>query len=158
MFKIFKYELDPITRSALMPRCIPLRVDHVDDGFYKGDFVWAIVDENEGLKHNQYFHEKSWSASPEPNTIELYTRQELLVKEKQQIHIRGVPIYADNGDGKMFVYYDHRGPSAEIETHTIAVYKTGQPIDIPIEKLTYLGLNRLWIIQELGLYTFLVNE
>lgn len=61
-----------------------------------------------------------------------------------------------HGDGDIFVYCDPA--DQEVRTWNIAVFKTGQRIDIDVDKLTYLGLNRLWIVQELGLYTFLVNE
>jgi len=41
----------------------------------------------------------------------------------------------------------------ETETRYIEFYKTGQPIDGE-DELIYLGLCRLFIMQELGLYTF----
>lgn len=154
MFKIFKYEVDPATRLALVPKCTPLRVDYVDDGFYTGHFVWAIVDENDGLKFNQHFPDVSWSACPPPESFINVPYEYLRVKEKQEIYTDGPIIYTRESDGRMVVYYKRTG---ELTLNHIAVYKTGQAIDLPIERLHYLGLNRLWIIQELGLYTFLVK-
>lgn len=40
------------------------------------------------------------------------------------------------------------------ETRYIECYKTGQPIETPLEDLRYLGLCKLFIMQELGLYMF----
>lgn len=40
------------------------------------------------------------------------------------------------------------------ETRFIECYKTGQPIDTPIEHLRYLGCCKLFIMQELCLYMF----
>lgn len=40
------------------------------------------------------------------------------------------------------------------ETRYIECYKTGQSIETPLEDLRYLGLCKLFIMQELGLYMF----
>lgn len=147
MNKIFKYQIKD--GKVNMPEtAIILRVDHVDDGFYLGDFVWAIVDTS---------HENAERVAPDMmsthklHNFDPYGLEEIqiAVKEKQQIQC-GVPVYARDKDGKMFVYSD-KSPKATVN---IAVYKTGQEIDIPVNQLFYLGLNRLWIVQELGLYTF----
>lgn len=155
MYKIFKYDVDPLTRSAMMPKGIPLRADYVDDGFYKGHYAWSIVDENDSAKFMHAFPDVKWSACPAPQPSDKVIIRDLKVKEKQDIYIEGDPIYAQEADGTMQIHARYTG---KLTHHKIAVYKTGQAIDLPIEKLTYLGLNRLWIIQELGLYTFLVNE
>lgn len=155
MHKIFKYDYDREMQRAILPTNAKiLRVDHVDDGFYKGDFVWAIVDTNETEKVSvtipvYWLHENL-------NPLHIYYRaEELKVKEKQEITIKGIPMSAGEGDGKIFVYY---AGTEEEKTYKIGVFKTGQEIDVPVEKLRYLGLNRLWIVQELGLYTFLIED
>lgn len=40
------------------------------------------------------------------------------------------------------------------EKRCLEFYKTGQPIDSPIENLSYLGCCKLFIMQELCLYVF----
>jgi hypothetical protein len=42
----------------------------------------------------------------------------------------------------------------EKELRYLEFYKTGQPIETPIENLVYLGECKLFIMQELCLYTF----
>lgn len=148
MKKIFKYKYCPISKTAVMPLDAQiLRVDHVDDGFYKGDFVWAIVEVgDENIEKVIESAPKQIPITDFPNIVELR------VKEKQIINTMGYPCGAGEIDGKIYI-----GCVGDLEHEsTIAVYKTGQEIDLPVEKLVYLGLNRLWIIQELGLYTFFV--
>jgi hypothetical protein len=154
MYKIFKYKLNPDLTVEMPHRARILRVAHVDDGFYKGDFVWAIVDTT---WPNVWINLSGtiWSSSIRngPHNAVGY-RQELRVKEKQEIFLPGYPYDAQEDNGKIYVYHEAGGNPAN---YKIAVFKTGQEIDIPIDKLQYLGLNRLWIIQELGLYTFWVT-
>ena len=80
------------------------------------------------------------------------------VKEKQELWVEGVPVYAKDLDGDLYIYYKQTTPKKPLTGYDVAFYKTGQVIDIDPKRLTYIGLNRLWIIQELGLYTFIVNE
>jgi hypothetical protein len=42
----------------------------------------------------------------------------------------------------------------EMEDHYLEFYKTGQPIETPIEDLIFLGTCKLFIMQELCLYVF----
>ena len=41
-----------------------------------------------------------------------------------------------------------------IEKRCLEFYKTGQPIETPLERLNYLGTCKLFIMQELCLYVF----
>ncbi len=152
MHKIFKYKIENNhTRIPIGAKV--LRIDHVDDGFYKGDFLWAIVDVDQKEMVDFEWSGKPYSAARLPDPYYM-GQHELKVKEKQSISIYGYPCSAGEQDGKIYVYSDHETARSKLDTYDIAVFKTGQAIDIPIEKLRYLGLNRLWIIQELGLYTF----
>lgn len=45
-------------------------------------------------------------------------------------------------------------PEAEKEPRYIECYKTGQPIETPLQHLKYLGACKLFIMQELCLYVF----
>lgn len=155
MTKIFKYPFDPDTLEVEMPqRAWILRIDHVDDGFYKGDFLWAVVnteDPKVRQRLDKYLVEIVRRVNVPPAGC---GKIELRVKEKQTVERTGSLCGAGEEDGKIYVYEDGFGSLGESQ---VAVFKTGQEIDVPIEKLRYLGLNRLWIIQELGLYTFEVR-
>jgi hypothetical protein len=163
MNKIFKYEitkngggLDVITAPE---QRTTIRIDHVDDGFYKGDFLWAIVDtasENVTQPVTQLDYEYTNHLNWIKNTKQThqFSRRELAVKEKQTIN-SGKPVFAEEDDGKLYVYCLLDGP---IEERTICFYKTGQEIDMPVDELIYIGINRLWIVQELGLYTFVYED
>lgn len=143
--KIFKYRIE--NGFASYPEnAIVIRTDHVDDGFYFGDFLWAIVEPGQE-NVRQKVDRVGWSLAPKPDVP--LNKVQIAVKEKQIIR-SGTPVYAHEDDGKIYVYclYD------TVRNHEIAVYKTGQQIDVNISDYTYIGLNRLWIIQELGLYTF----
>ena len=155
MNKIFKYTITD--GKILAPKDIKIiRCDHVDDGFYKGDFAWGIVDANdkEMVEREVIF---PFSLNKKPKSFDGLNRIQLSVKEKQTIIINGKPLYAEDDDGKMFVYYEKSNPldGAWESEYEIVVYKTGQEITEPLDELVYLGLNKLWIMQELGLYTFI---
>jgi len=152
MHKIFKYEIKNNHTKIPIESNI-LRIDHVDDGFYKGDFLWAIVDVDQNEMVDFEWDGKPYSAARIPDPYYMNNKQ-LKVKEKQSIEIGGYPISAGEQDGMINVYYDIESTTCNLKKYDIAVFKTGQEIDVPVEKLRYLGLNRLWIIQELGLYTF----
>lgn len=161
MHKIFKYPFDKETRIVTMPRNGKIiRIDYVDDGFYKGDFVWAIVntaDEKETFAIDPLLFSNLYRHNSKDFYSGKYPRHELKVKEKQTVFLPSPPIGAHEDDGKIYVVSE---PYSELKLkgYKIGVFKTGQPIDVDIDKLTYLGLNRLWIVQELGLYTFLIHD
>lgn len=155
MKKIFKYPIDMESLIVTMPQdAWILRIDHVDDGFYRGDFVWAVVD---AQAPSVPYRLDKYLVAAVKHTNEVpagCSRIELRVKERQTIHCPGQLQGAGEEDGKIYVYYEEFGEARDVE---IAVFKTGQEIDVPTDMLRYLGLNRLWIIQELGLYTFEVT-
>lgn len=45
-------------------------------------------------------------------------------------------------------------PDCEKENRYLEFYKTGQPIETPLENLKYLGTCKIFIMQELCLYVF----
>lgn len=77
------------------------------------------------------------------------------VQEKFEIQlpIGAKIIRVDDVDGLFFLWAMVDSETQETETRYIEFYKTGQPIESP-ETLLYLGLCKLFIMQELGLYTF----
>lgn len=150
MHKIFKYSYSPATQEASLPLSARvIRIDHVDDGFYKGDFVWAIVETGEPNVPQKLTLSPAWGWD-----LSEMEKVQLAVKEKQEIECANAPVYAHEDDGKIYAYCPRGTPP---QKYQIAVFKTGQEMDIHPDRLIYLGLNRLWIIQELGLYTFLVT-
>lgn len=151
MNKIFKYRIEN-GKTKIPKDAIILRIDHVDDGFYLGDFLWAIVNTEQRETVDYHWNGEKFGTNTHDAEDDRCCYYQLSVKEKQEIEIRGdMLIGAGEFDGKIFISYY---PSSESKKFKIAVFKTGQEIDIPLKKLRYLGLNRLWIIQELGLYTF----
>lgn len=84
-------------------------------------------------------------------------KYELPVLEKFELYL---PIGAqilrvDSIDGKFWLWaiVDEQS-TIDNEPRHIEMYKTGQPIDEPASELRYIGLCRLYIMQELGLYVF----
>ena len=152
MKKIFKYPVED--GFAVMPKENQLlRVDYVSDSQYEGWFAWAIIDTDNLIQTANRFVGRELEISAAPRSCaEGLTRHEIRVKEKQEICLLSPPVFAEEDDGKIYIYTEDE--VVKRKKYTIHLYKTGQEIDIPIEKLTYIGLNRVWIVQELGLYTF----
>jgi hypothetical protein len=76
--------------------------------------------------------------------------------EKQTIDLpRGAKIIrVDSIGGQFFLWaMVNTSPDCQVETRYIEMYKTGMPID-NLDGLVYLGLCTLYVMQELGLYTF----
>lgn len=149
--KIFKYLYDFSTGYVEMPiDAIPIRADYINDGFYEGEFIWAIVDPEKPTV-GQYFICRKGFGRKNPPLGENTQKIELRVKEKQTIQANGDPFFAGEDNGKLYVFCRTGGP---LKDYNIVFYKTGQEINEPVEELTYLGINRLWIVQELGLFSF----
>ena len=82
------------------------------------------------------------------------------IKEKQEIElpINAQIIRVNDVDGKFFLWAivkpQKENEEQETEVRFFEFYKTGQPIETPIENLNYIGFCKLFIMQELGLYVF----
>lgn len=133
-------------------------MDHVDDGFYKGDFCWAIVDTDdlENLFEVKYDPEKYSLDSFRDKRVfsireseGILVSRSLAVKEKQVIS-GIIPSFVEETQGTLNVC----GVGDSDSKYEICFFKTGQEIDIPVKEYEYIGLCRLWIVQELALYTF----
>jgi hypothetical protein len=157
MNKIFKYRWNYKTGEVEMPEDAKvIRCAFVDDGFYFGDFVWAIVDPTSLNVQKKLSLPRDWSLNAEFDFFKKgvygsvsYRSYPLKVKEKQKI-VCGKPMFVSEEDGTIMIYCE----KGKGEQYEIAFFKTGQEIDIDINEWEYLGLARLWIIQELGLYTW----
>jgi hypothetical protein len=77
------------------------------------------------------------------------------VQEKIEIYlpVGAKIIRVSDVDGLFFLWAVVNPDVVETEIRHIEFYKTGQPIE-NYESLVYLGLCKLFIMQELGLYTF----
>lgn len=64
-------------------------------------------------------------------------------------------IRVEDVDGLFFLWaIVDTEPEALKEPRRLEFYKTGQPIETPLEHLKYLGACKLFIMQELCLYVF----
>lgn len=64
-------------------------------------------------------------------------------------------IRVEDVDGKFFLWaIVNTDEDIETEKRFLEFYKTGQPIETPLERLNYLGTCKLFIMQELCLYVF----
>ena len=105
--KIFKYRIE--NGKATFPKDAHiLRVDRVDDDFYKGDFLWAIVDPEWECV------EQKIPKAPTINTYSHYHHEpaQLAVAEKQTLRLQGEPYFAYDEGGKLYVMHS-RGISPE---------------------------------------------
>ncbi len=135
-----------------------IRIDHVNDGYYHGDFVWAIVDPEEKRKEviefEQTYVETMMKEANKEHLFNDLTPVRLRVTEVQEVTLPGQAVSAGEVDGDIFLYCDEY----EDRNDTVHLYKTGQSFKLHPDKLRYVGMNRIWIKQELGLYTFIVKK
>jgi hypothetical protein len=81
----------------------------------------------------------------------------LPAKEKHTIELpKGAWIIrVEDVDGQFFLWaIVDTAEDAELEDRYLEFYKTGQPIETPLEDLKFLGTCKLFIMQELCLYVF----
>jgi len=152
MKKIFKYRVND--GYAIMPQEHKLiRVDYVNDSQYEGWFAWSIVDTEKLETTQKRFVGRDIEVTAAPfSSKKGLVRHEMKVKEKQDIWLLSPPVFAEEDDGKVYIYTEDK--LVKREQYNICFYKTGQELPDNINDFTYIGLNRIWIVQELGLYTF----
>jgi len=79
----------------------------------------------------------------------------LPVQEKYIIELpKGAKIIRVEDVDGLFFLWAIVNPEAENESRYLEFYKTGQPIETPLENLVMLGTCKLFIMQELCLYVF----
>ena len=157
--KIFKYDLFQENDKwyAECPVGQVIRTDYVNDGFYKGNFVWIIVDPDDKNKSKR---EISWIKTKTKQDFVDYPSNQLSILERQHVLMRdgAKPVGVADVNGRFYLYYDYEEFNWDTIYLEIRGYKTGQEIDIPEEQLEYLGLCRLWMKQELAIYFFVVRR
>ena len=77
----------------------------------------------------------------------------ILEKQVVKLPLNAKIIRVEDVEGLPFVWAICN-TEAELENRYLCLYKTGMTIDRDVDDLEYLGLVRLHIIQELGLYCF----
>lgn len=79
----------------------------------------------------------------------------LPVQEKYTIELpRGARIIRVEDVDGLFFLWAIVDTEAELEPRNLEFYKTGQPIETPLEDLVMVGTCKLFIMQELCLYVF----
>jgi hypothetical protein len=83
-------------------------------------------------------------------------KYELPVLEKVSILLpKGANIIrCDSVEGKCWLWAIVNIDDLETEERIFELYKTGMPIETDINTLKYIGMCKLFIMQELGLYVF----
>ena len=148
--KILKYDINDYSGSKKSIRTLPkgsdiLRVDHVDDGFYKGNFVWAIPSNSKEAETEipSLGYLKSGDRMPLDGL-------KIKVKEEQVVRCPHI-LQAYELDGELFVWFTNH--DNQIKEQKVKMVKTGQEFELE-DGYRFVGLNRLWIVQELALYVF----
>ncbi len=77
-------------------------------------------------------------------------------KEKHtiQLPLNSLIIRVEDVDGLFYLWAIVDTEISETEDRHLEFYKTGQPIETPLEHLVFLGTCKLFIMQELCLYVF----
>lgn len=155
MKKIFKYNLSYIQDElyASIPDMKVIRTDYVDDGFYKGNFIWGIVDTDKLQTSLQRIDAKP----PEEVDINEDTLNSIPIGvcEKQIVRCsEDAELKAFSHEGRFYLM-EIDGSLHKFKDVEIVMYKTGQEIKENIDDLEFIGCCRLWIMQELMLYVFI---
>lgn len=134
---------------AMMPKGKIIRTEWVDDGTYKGYWVWAVVDDEDPIELRTF----QWQNKPEPHVFD--EEIQLGVLESQEILVRDYPFYEGVFvvDGKIYLRYDIVG-DYPTRLHIVG-YKTGQNINVDLKKYEYVGFAPLKIKDEIAIYFFM---
>lgn len=161
--KIFKYTvLDGYSGKYIVaPKNIQIiRMGFVLDNYNNGSFVWGIVDTNAELVEQRIYYTDTSTTLSKDFQKNKYnnSRIQLRIKEKQDVLLpcNSKIVGVEDEDGKLWLYYNDSRRHIN-EYKMIVFYKTGQKITEPIDSLEYIGGCRLFIMQELFLYAFLVK-
>lgn len=159
---IYKYEVkyDDSGKSAHIeaPKNLHIiRYDYVylDDDNY-GYFCWGIINPDDTgpiIKINV----PTKTPFPFRDPYSSYTSNTFLrIKEKQTILACNgeYPAFVEEKDGLMFIYFKKSIDNRDNKLYNIFMLKTGQKIDEDLFSANYLGMLKIFIGQELGLYVF----
>lgn len=156
MKKIFKYDLKIGGEGqdqcwyANCPKGRVIRTDYVDDGFYKGNFVWIIVDsEDKDIQERKI----QWINN---TPIKTGNNIQIGVLEKQFIILPVGCTINSVYDAEGMFWLDYTEPKTPLGLQRVCIkgYKTGQEIVDNIDNMEYINFCRIWIKQELCIYFF----
>ena len=159
MKKIFKYDLKIGGEGqnqywyANCPKGRVIRTDYVDDGFYKGNFVWIIVDSEDKDIQERKIDWINCVPRKTGNNIQLG------VLEKQFILLPVGSSINSVYDADGMFWLDYSLPKADYGLQRVCIkgYKTGQEILDNVDDMEYIGFCKIWILQELGVYFFRIK-
>lgn len=144
-----------------MPEGQIIRTDYVDDGTYKGYWVWAIVDPNAPNKIRTF----SWIEPRKDDPAKFENCVQLGVLESQYLDVGSFPfyemVYVENGMIK-FAYDSMGNPTPDKRLHILG-FKTGQEINVDVltrkeGSYFYIGFAPLFIKTEITIYFFMRLE
>lgn len=167
-YKIFKYSASitedgynaNLPKTSVIIRCDKVATEH---------FVWAIVDPEDKIYEPKTVDPNSFIRNRPDNL----SYGNIGIIEEQILDLPNPPEYVEFGDGFAFAYYERArddqkeevySPFSGFDTITklkrykLIGRKTGQEIGYSPDQLTYLGMLKIWIKQELGIYMFLVRD
>lgn len=133
---------------AMMPEGRVIRTEFVDDGTYKGYWVWAIVNENDRPKLTTFQWLDKVDIKPDSFV-------QLGILEKQTVHAPVAPFERDIivKDGRIFLVSEI--VDDKLEEIEVLGYKTGQNVDDKINFYHYVGFAPLKIKDEIAIYFFI---
>jgi len=157
MYKIFKYPVweDNGRNHITIPvKHKTIRLEYVDDGFYKGWFVWAIVDTQHTTMISKTVNLSAADAqyiAPKPKYMQIGLLEEQIVYIPSNCFITNVSFI----EGKCYLFYEEYTLSKGTYTgYSLKGRKTGQELGFDPEEYNCVGWLKPWIKQELCVYVF----
>jgi hypothetical protein len=161
MYKIFKYpvwEDNGISHVVIPENHKVIRLEYVDDGFYKGWFVWAIVDPHDTTMISTLIRKnfklpttEAQYITPKPKYMQIGLLEEQTVYIPSNCLITNVSFI----EGKCYLFYEEYTLSKGTYTgYSLKGRKTGQELGFDPEEYNCVGWLKPWIKQELCVYMF----
>jgi hypothetical protein len=157
MYKIFKYPVweDNGRNHITIPENHKvIRLEYVDDGFYKGWFVWAIVDPHDTTMISKTVNLSAADAqyiAPKPKYLQIGLMEDQDIYLPSNCFITEVKFIF----GKCYIFYEEFCASKGTYTkYNLKGRKTGQELGFDPEEYSYIGCLKPWIKQELCVYVF----
>jgi hypothetical protein len=130
-----------------------VRTDFVDDGVYKGYWVWLIVESGDTEFKKQEFTWLKTSTDIYPERVQLG------IMPEQRVEIEGTIFnnLVSFENGMIWLNYDlsEKDDADRVKTYyKIVGYKTGEEFNIHPQNLFYLGYAAIIIKNEIAVYFF----
>jgi hypothetical protein len=152
--KIFKYPCgyDGNIKKwwTFAPAGTIIRTDEVNDGVYKGFWVWIIVNENDKTFIKHTFN---WKQNPEFDYNKPYEQIGVLEEQYLRAMLSSIDSVQVNS-GKIYVNSINSKYPPHYFDYKIYGYKTGQEIKCDLNSVKYIGFAPLFIKNEIAIYFF----